>query len=65
LIAGSLPFTIGDVRRDLKGKDFVCWCEPGAPCHGDVLYAVANTEPFQHIDIGANEAFTSLGQQSL
>jgi Domain of unknown function (DUF4326) len=42
LIAGSLPFTIDDVRRELKGKDLVCWCIPGAPCHGDVLLVVAN-----------------------
>jgi hypothetical protein len=26
LIAGSLPFTIDDVRRELIGKDLVCWC---------------------------------------
>jgi Domain of unknown function (DUF4326) len=42
LIAGSLPFTIDDIRRELKGKDLVCWCKPGAPCHADVLLAVAN-----------------------
>jgi Domain of unknown function (DUF4326) len=42
LIAGSLPFTIDDVRRKLKGKDLICWCKPGAPCHADVLLAVAN-----------------------
>jgi hypothetical protein len=37
LIAGSLPFTIGDVGRELKGKDLICWCKSGAPCHADVL----------------------------
>ena len=42
LIARSLPFTIDDVRRELKGKDLVCWCKPGAPCHADVLLAVTN-----------------------
>jgi Domain of unknown function (DUF4326) len=42
LIAGSLPFTIDDVRRELKGRDLVCWCKPGVPCHADVLLAVAN-----------------------
>jgi Domain of unknown function (DUF4326) len=41
LIAGSLPFTIDDVRRELKGRDLVCWCKPGAPCHADVLLAEA------------------------
>ena len=44
LIGGSLPFTIDDVRRELKGRDLVCWCKPGAPCHGDVLLAIANGE---------------------
>jgi hypothetical protein len=42
LIAGSLPFTIGDACRELKGKDLICWCKPGAPCHADVLLAIAN-----------------------
>jgi hypothetical protein len=41
LIAGSLPFTVDDVRRELQGRDLVCWCKPGAPCHGDGLLAVA------------------------
>ena len=30
-------------RRELKGKDLVCWCSP-LPCHADVLLEVANTE---------------------
>src|ERR1700736_7080656 len=42
LITGSLPFSIEDVIHELKGKDLVCWCKPGAPCHADVLLAVAN-----------------------
>ncbi len=29
------------VRRELKGKDLVCFCAPAA-CHGDVLLEVAN-----------------------
>jgi hypothetical protein len=37
LIAGSLPFTIDDARRELKGEYLICWCKPGAPCHADVL----------------------------
>jgi hypothetical protein len=44
LIAGSLPFTIDDVRRELRGKDLICWCKPGAPCHADVSLVVANGE---------------------
>jgi hypothetical protein len=37
LIVESLPFTIDDVRRELKGKDLKCWCRTGAPCHANVL----------------------------
>lgn len=29
------------VRKDLGGKDVVCFCAP-LPCHGDVLIRVAN-----------------------
>ena len=29
---------------ELRGKDLVCWCSP-APCHGDVLLALANGLP--------------------
>jgi hypothetical protein len=29
------------VRRELAGKDLVCWCAPLA-CHADVLMEVAN-----------------------
>lgn len=27
---------------ELGGKDLVCWCKPGAPCHADVLLEIAN-----------------------
>lgn len=37
-----LPFTIDDVRRELRGKDLACWCKPAAVCHADVLLEVAN-----------------------
>ena len=26
----------------LRGKNLACWCEPGAPCHADVLLEMAN-----------------------
>jgi hypothetical protein len=44
LIAGVLPFTVDDVRRELNGSDLICWCKAGAPCHADVLLAVAKGE---------------------
>lgn len=30
-------------RRELRGADLACWCPlDGAPCHADVLLAIAN-----------------------
>jgi hypothetical protein len=26
----------------LRGRDLVCWCPPGQPCHADVLLELAN-----------------------
>ncbi len=37
------PELIRDAKRELKGKDLVCWCAP-ASCHGDVLAEIANSE---------------------
>nr|WP_268877778.1 DUF4326 domain-containing protein [Cereibacter sphaeroides] len=42
---GKIPAqwtTVEDVIRELRGKDLACWCEPGAPCHADVLLEIAN-----------------------
>ena len=45
---GELPFTLADVRRELRGKDLACYCplpEPGDTCercHADVLLRIAN-----------------------
>ena len=30
------------VRRELRGRDLVCWCTEGQPCHADVLLEIAN-----------------------
>lgn len=35
------PELIAAARRELKGKDLMCWCAPLA-CHGDVLLELAN-----------------------
>lgn len=43
LTAGTLPFTVADVRRDLRGLSLACWCPPDLPCHADILLLVANT----------------------
>ena len=35
------PELIEDAKRELAGKDLVCYCAPKA-CHGDVLLEAAN-----------------------
>jgi hypothetical protein len=42
LLAGRLAVTVDDVKRELRGRDLACYCPLGAPCHADVLLAVAN-----------------------
>lgn len=42
LLAGRLDFTVDDVRRELAGKDLVCWCPLDQECHADVLLELAN-----------------------
>jgi Domain of unknown function (DUF4326) len=37
------PALIERVKRELKGKDLVCYCAP-LPCHGDLLLQIANSE---------------------
>lgn len=43
LKAGRLPFTVDDVKRELRGKNLACWCKE-SPCHADVLLEIANAE---------------------
>jgi hypothetical protein len=35
------PAFLEQIRRELAGKDLVCWCAPAA-CHADVLLEIAN-----------------------
>lgn len=37
------PAMIEAIKRELRGKDLVCYCKPAA-CHGDILYQIANEE---------------------
>lgn len=37
----SQPALVERVKRELRGKDLVCFCAPRA-CHGDVYLEVAN-----------------------
>lgn len=39
------PELIEAARRDLAGRDLMCWCAPSLPCHADVLLALANPAP--------------------
>lgn len=40
---GSSGITVEDIKKDLKGKDLICWCAP-EPCHADILLEIANEE---------------------
>ncbi|MGH6878245.1 MAG: DUF4326 domain-containing protein [Rhizomicrobium sp.] len=42
LDAGELRYSKADIEAKLRGKNLACWCEPGAPCHADILLAIAN-----------------------
>jgi hypothetical protein len=35
---------IDSIVLELRGHDLCCWCQIGAPCHGDVLLEIANGE---------------------
>lgn len=37
------PELIDLIKRELRGRDLVCWCAP-LPCHADVLLRIANEE---------------------
>ena len=50
LVYGRLPFSVSDVRRELRGKDLVCWCPLGQPCHADVLLDLANHCSHKFVD---------------
>lgn len=33
---------LDQIRRELAGKDLICWCPLGQPCHADLLLEIAN-----------------------
>jgi hypothetical protein len=39
------PALVDAVRHELAGRVLACWCPPDAPCHGDLLLALAATAP--------------------
>lgn len=36
------PYLAADVPKLLAGRDLMCWCPAGEPCHVDVLLRLAN-----------------------
>ena len=38
----SSPAIRAAARRELAGRDLMCWCPLTSPCHADVLLAIAN-----------------------
>jgi Domain of unknown function (DUF4326) len=43
LLTGELPFSVGEVKQQLRGKNLACWCPLDKACHADVLLEVANS----------------------
>ena len=39
------PALVAAMRRELRGRDLVCWCAPKA-CHADVILRIANGDGF-------------------
>ncbi len=38
------PFTIEDIKRELKGRDLACWCkESEKHCHAEILLKISNS----------------------
>jgi hypothetical protein len=37
-----IPLLILRAKKELAGKDLMCWCELYKPCHADVLIHIAN-----------------------
>lgn len=33
----TTPGLLDAARAELAGRDLACWCNPGDPCHADVL----------------------------
>lgn len=44
-VAADADTRRSEIRRELAGKDLVCWCRLDQPCHADVLLQIANA-PF-------------------
>jgi hypothetical protein len=36
------PPTKEEIKKNLKGKNLMCWCSIDSPCHADILLQIAN-----------------------
>lgn len=45
-----------DEIRTLAGKSLACFCQPGSPCHGDVLLRLANAPVNARGVVGVSES---------
>lgn len=43
LMASRGTVSVDRARLELRGKDLACFCQPGHPCHADVLLEIANS----------------------
>lgn len=41
---GSFELDLAEVRRELGGKNLMCFCPLDQPCHADVLLELANED---------------------
>jgi hypothetical protein len=37
------PQLVEEAKRELRGRDLICWCGLNEPCHADVLLEIANS----------------------
>lgn len=49
------PELIAKIKRELRGKDLVCFCAP-QQCHGDLLLEIANSEAQERREAIARQA---------
>jgi hypothetical protein len=35
-----------EIKQELRGKVLGCWCDNPRACHGFILWAIANDQPF-------------------
>ena len=48
------PELLDAARAELAGRDLLCWCPLGEPCHADVLLEVANPGGAAMVDAGVH-----------